>query len=87
MLDLEESPEKPQYNMATPPFLDKPPPISSKHFQISPPPFPSILKKSNPPPYEWGVRTMNSWVLRLKKLSPCGGPAALSLYILKISNY
>ena len=38
----EESPEKPQYNMATPsPFLDKPPrfcltPFSSKNFQTHP---------------------------------------------------
>ena len=56
MLHHEESPEKPQYNMAPPPFLDKflphfanPfPPFSSKNFQT--PPFPSILKKSNPSP-------------------------------------
>ena len=53
MLHHEESPEKPQYNMATPPpFLDKPPilpnsPFSSKNFQT--PQFPSILKKLNPP--------------------------------------
>ena len=57
MLHDEESPEKPQYNMATPPFLEKPPilpnpPFSSKNFQTLP--FPSILKKSNPPFYEWG---------------------------------
>ena len=47
MLHHEESPEKSQYG--NPPFLDKPPPFSSKNFQ-TPPPFPSILKKSNPPP-------------------------------------
>ena len=47
----EESPEKLQYNMATPPFLDKPPhfayppPFLAKIFR--PPPFPSIFKKSN----------------------------------------
>ena len=65
MLHDEESPEKPQYNMATP--LDKPTstsilpntPFSSKNFQI--PPFPSILKKLNPPFMKGGgVRTMNS---------------------------
>ena len=55
MLHHEESPEKPQYNMATPPFLDKPPPpILPNHSSpflakiFRPPPFPSILKKSNP---------------------------------------
>ena len=39
MLHHEESPEKPQYNMATPPFLDNPspPPFSSKNFQTPPP--------------------------------------------------
>ena len=65
MLHNEESPEKPKYNMTTPPFLDNPPPIlpnppfSSKNFQT--PPIPSILKRSNPPLYEGGgvgVRTM-----------------------------
>ena len=55
MLHHEESPEKPQYNMATPPPISRqtPPPIlpnppfSSKNFQT--PPFPSLLKKSTPP--------------------------------------
>ena len=41
----EESPENPQYNMATPRFAL--PPFSSKNFQTSS--FPSILKKSNCP--------------------------------------
>ena len=42
MLHHEESPEKPQYNVATPPFLGKllpilpNPPFSSKHFQTPP---------------------------------------------------
>ena len=51
MLHHEESPEKPQYNMATPisrhpsPFCLTPS-FSSKYFQT--PPIPSILKKSNP---------------------------------------
>ena len=42
MLHHEESPEKPQYNVATPPFLGKLLPIlpnpsfSSKHFQTPP---------------------------------------------------
>ena len=50
MLHHVESSEKPQYNMATPKFLDKPPPsFSSKNFQMGGP-FPSILEKSNPPP-------------------------------------
>ena len=55
----EESPEKPQYNMAAPPISRQTPPIlpnppfSSKTFQ-PPPPFPSILKKLNPPLYEGG---------------------------------
>ena len=54
MLHDEESPEKPQYNMASPPsFLGKlpilpNPLVSSKKFQTRPP-FPSILKKSTPP--------------------------------------
>ena len=42
----EESPEKPQCNMAPPPYFALPP-FSSKIFQTLP--FPSILKKSNPP--------------------------------------
>ena len=67
MLHHEESPEKPQYNMATLPFHDKPPPFClpppflAKIFR--PPPFPSILKILNPSPplYEGGgVRTMQS---------------------------
>ena len=72
MLHHEESPEKPQYNMATPPFLDKhpppppfclTPPFLEKIFR--PPPFPSILKKSNPPPpfIKGGVRTMQVLIL------------------------
>ena len=58
MLHHEESPEKPQYNVA-PPISRQPPPIlpnlpfSSKNFQT--PPFPSILKKSTPPLYEGGA--------------------------------
>ena len=48
----EESPEKPQYNMATPPFLDKPP-FSSKNFQT--PPISISFEKVKPPPlYEGG---------------------------------
>ena len=55
-LHHEESPEKPQYNMATlhfwttlPPILPHPsPPFLAKMFR--PPPFPSILKRSTPPP-------------------------------------
>ena len=57
MLHHEKSPEKPQYNMATSAFLDKPPISrnppkkgdSSTNFQI--PPFPSILKNLNPHPH------------------------------------
>ena len=50
MLHHEESPEKPQYNMATLPFLDKPPPFClppflANIFRPPPPPFASILKK------------------------------------------
>ena len=50
MLHHEYPPEKPQYNMATSPFLDKPGhfalplPFSSKNFQA---PFSSVLKKLN----------------------------------------
>ena len=51
-----ESPEKHQYNMATPPFLDKLPHFTlslhflAKFFLPQPsPPFRRILKKSNPP--------------------------------------
>ena len=32
----EKSPEKPQYNMATPPISRQPPPFSSKNFQTPP---------------------------------------------------
>ena len=52
----EESPEKPQYNMATPlisrqtPPFCLTPPFSSENVQT--PPFPSILKKSKGPNYE-----------------------------------
>ena len=67
MLHHEESPEKPQYNMATLPFLDKPPhfayppPLFLAKLFRPPPPFPSILKILNPPPlYEGGVQTMQS---------------------------
>ena len=56
MLHHEESPEKPQYNMATSPFLDKPPtpnlpnpPFSSKHFQTAPPPISINFEKVEPP--------------------------------------
>ena len=70
MLHHEESPEKPQYNMAIPPFLDKPPsPIlpnppsfPAKIFR-PPSPFPSILKKLTSPLYEGGVRTMGTFRL------------------------
>ena len=53
----EESPEKPQYNMATPPFLDKPPilpkpPFSSKNFQT--PPISISFEKVKPPPFMKG---------------------------------
>ena len=51
MLHHEESPEKPQYNMATPPFCLTHP-FSSKNFQTLP--FPSILKKANLPPFMKG---------------------------------
>ena len=53
MLHHDESPEKPQYNMATPPFLDKPPILPNPPFlaKILGPPFPSILKKLTPPPF------------------------------------
>ena len=60
MLHHEESPEKPQYNMATPPISrQRPSPFCLTPSFIAkifkPPPFPSILKKSNPPPlYEGG---------------------------------
>ena len=51
MLDHEESPEKPEYNMATSPFLDTlpSPPLT---FALTPPPF--FLPKSHPPLYEGG---------------------------------
>ena len=61
MLHHEESPEKPQYNMATPPFLDKPPilpnlPFSSKNFQA--PPISITFERVEHPLYEGGgVRT------------------------------
>ena len=56
MLYHEESPEKPQYDMATPLFLDKPPilptppppPFSSKNFQT--PPISINFEKVEPPP-------------------------------------
>ena len=55
MLHHEESPKNPQYNMATPPFLDNHP-----HFALTPTPFLSILKKSNPPHlYEGGFKLCN----------------------------
>ena len=64
MLHHEEFREKPQYNMATPPFLDKPPPpilpnspFSSKNFQ-TPPPISINFEKVDPPPFMKGVRTM-----------------------------
>ena len=69
MMHHEESLEKPQYHIETPPFLDNPPPdfalppFSSKNFQ-TPSPFPSILKKSHPSPpaptrfMKGGIRTM-----------------------------
>ena len=57
MLHHEESPEKPHYNMATPPppFLDKPPilpnpPFSSKLFQ-TPSPLSINFEKVDPPPF------------------------------------
>ena len=68
MLHHEESPVKPQYNMATPPFLDKPPhfayppPFSSQNFQTTP--ISINFEKAEPPLplYEGGgvgwVRTM-----------------------------
>ena len=47
MLHHEESPEKPQYNMATPPFLDKPPtphhPTPLFYQKFSDPPRPQFL--------------------------------------------
>ena len=48
MLYHEESPEKPQYNIAIPPFLDNPLPFSRINFR-TPPTIPPILKNSNPP--------------------------------------
>ena len=50
MLDHEESPEKPEYNMATSPFLDTLPP--PHNFALTPPTF--FLPKSHPPLYEGG---------------------------------
>ena len=55
----EESPEKPQYNMATPPPISRQPPLPilpnplflAKIFR-PPPPFPSISRKSTPPFYK-----------------------------------
>ena len=40
MLHHEKHPEKPQYNMTTPPFLDQapPPPISISFDKLEPPP-------------------------------------------------
>ena len=49
MLYHEESPEKPQYNIAIPPFLDNPPPFSRINFRTRPT-IPPIWKNSNPPP-------------------------------------
>ena len=50
MLHHEESPEKPQYNMTTPPFLEKNPILPTP-----PPPFSINFEKFEPPPlYEWG---------------------------------
>ena len=61
MLHHKESPEKPQYNMATPQFLEKPP-----YFAPSPPPsllakifrFPILIsinfERVNPPPFMKG---------------------------------
>ena len=66
MLHPEESPEKPPYNMATPPFLDKSPspilpncPFSCKNFH-TPPISINFEKVDTPPLYEGGggVRTM-----------------------------
>ena len=66
MLHHEESPEKSQYNVATPQFLDNPPPpqfclpppphpTSSKNFQISPPHFPQFWKSRPTSLYEGWV--------------------------------
>ena len=56
----EESPEKPQYNMATPPISRQPPPphfakppFSSKNFQT--PPHFHQFQESRPPPLYKGV--------------------------------
>ena len=54
MLHHKESLEKPQYNMAVPPFLDKPSQLSYRHIFFSSktseiPPVLSILNKSNIP--------------------------------------
>ena len=66
-----QPPEKPQYNMATSPFHDKPPPppilhncpFSSKNFQTPPPPISINFEKVELPPLGEGGRTMLSVVL------------------------
>ena len=49
MLYHEESPEKPQYNIAIPPFLDNPPPLFSHKFS-DPPSNSTNFEKFEPPP-------------------------------------
>ena len=60
MLHHEKHPEKPQYNMTTPPFLDQapPPPSSIRFVKLEPPPPPisiSFDKLEPPPPLYGGV--------------------------------
>ena len=68
MLHHKESLEKPQYNMAVPPFLDKPSQLSYRHIFFSSktseiPPFLSILNKSNIPFMKggWDGRGFELW--------------------------
>ena len=49
MLYHEESPEKPQYNIAIPPFLDNPTPLFSHKFS-DPPSNSTNFEKFEPPP-------------------------------------
>ena len=50
MLHHEESPEKPQYNMATPPPSLPNTPFSGKNFQTPPPISINFQKADTPPP-------------------------------------
>ena len=50
MLYHEESPEKPQYNIAIPPFLDNPTPLFSHKFSDPPSKSTNFEKFAPPPP-------------------------------------